>query len=229
MGGFAADRRHGNHVELIHDVRQNPLTIGTGHEVVGGNRFVGKVDAGAFDVEMSAAIGTVVAQRNQSAGRVNVNAILFVGKVRAAGAARRKNQIRFAAVGGNPDQIGVAGLTAIERAVFAVVGVAAQKNDFGAVRRKHRVAVDRQRFGELHRRSAGGGNFPELAAFAGPGNVGDPFSIRRPGRLKFGGFAGGEPLRFSAWQIERVKMGHRGKRELSCRPAIPRDRESGEP
>jgi len=120
----------------------------TGHpgsdQIVRRDRLFKEIEPLSFHLQVRAAIRPVVAQGKESAGGVNVNAIFLVREMRAARAARRKNQIRFAAIGRNPDQISIAGLSAIECAVFTVVGIAAQQNNLGAVGGKNRVAVNRQ-------------------------------------------------------------------------------------
>src|SRR5437868_15215830 len=120
---------------------EDPLTIGTGHKIVGWNRLFEKEESLSLHLQMRAAIGSVVTQGNESTRCVHVNAILFVCKMRTARATGRKNQIRFSAIGWNPDQIGIGRLPSIERAVFAVIRVAAQQNDFCSVWRIRRIAV----------------------------------------------------------------------------------------
>src|SRR5262249_22874877 len=117
---FAADGRHGNDIELVLNMGENPLAVGTWNEIVRRNRLIGKVDAGALDDQVRSTIGAVITQRNKSAGRIDVNAIFFVGEMRAVGAARGKNEIGLAAVSGNPDEIVVLRLGVIEGAIFAV-------------------------------------------------------------------------------------------------------------
>ena len=126
-------------------MREHPLAIRAWHDVVGGDRFLREVQPLSFHHEMSAAVRAVVAQRDQTLRGVNIDAIFVVGEMRPARSARRQNQIGVAAVRGNPDKIGVGGLPAVERAVFAVIRVAAQQDNFRAVRRPGRIAVHSQR------------------------------------------------------------------------------------
>src|SRR5262245_20366543 len=139
---------------------------------------------------MSAAIGSVITKGYQTTGRVHIHAIFFMSEMRASGAAGRQNQIGFAAIGGNPDKIVVLRLAAIEAAVFAVVGIAAEQHDARAIRRKDGIAVDGERFRELYGSAARRGNLPKLPALAGPGDIGDPLAVRRKRRLERSGFSG---------------------------------------
>src|ERR1700751_5541250 len=163
---------------------------------------------------MSAAIGPVITKGYQSAGCVDIHAIFFMSEMRAAGAASRQNQISFAAVGGNPDQIVVLRLAAIEAAVFAVVGIAAEQYNARAIGRKDGIAVDGERFRELYGSATRRGNLPKLPAFAGPGDIGDPLAVRRKRRLERSRFSGVELLRFSRREIECIEMSHRRKGKL---------------
>ena len=90
-GGFAPHRRHGQHEKLIHDVRENPLAVGAGYHVVGGNRLFKEIKSLPLHLQMGAAVGSVVAQRNEAGRSVNIDAIFFGGEMGAAGAARGKN------------------------------------------------------------------------------------------------------------------------------------------
>jgi len=182
---FPAYDRHGNHVELIHHMREDPLAIGARHDVIRRDRLLEKVQSLSFHDEVCAAVRAVVAQRHQSLRRVNVDAVLFVGEMRAARSTRGQNQVCVSAVRGNPDEIGVLRLAAVEGAVFPVIGVAAKQDDFRAVRRPRRIAVHRQRLRQLHWCSARCRDFPELPAVARPGHVNEGLAIRRPCRLKF--------------------------------------------
>ena len=120
---------------------QYPLAVGTRLKVVGRNGLIDEIQTLALDHQMRAAIGAVVAEREQTLRRVYVDAILLVRKVRTTGAARRQNQICIATVGGNPDQISVSSLAAIEFTVFTIVGIPTQRYDPGSVRRPRGIAV----------------------------------------------------------------------------------------
>src|SRR5262249_4248507 len=167
-GSFAGDVGHGHQVKLVHDVRQRPLTVGTRNNIVRGNRFFGEVEALALDLEMSAAVGAVVADGNETSLRVDVDAVLLIGEMWAACAAGGNDQVRLAAVGGNPDEICIEGLATIETAIFAIVSIAAKEDDAGAIRRESGIAIHGERLRELLRLAAGSRNFPELTAFSGP-------------------------------------------------------------
>src|SRR5712692_1128429 len=100
----------------------------------------------AFDLKMRPPVGAVIAQRHESLRRVHVDAVFVVCEMWAACAARRQNQIGFSALRGNPDEIGVSGLPAIELAILAVVGISAQRHDARAIGRPSRIAVHAGRF-----------------------------------------------------------------------------------
>ena len=95
--------------------------------------------------------------------------------------------------------------------VVAVVGIATKQNYARTVRRERRIAIHCERFGKLNWCAARTGNLPELAAIARPGNVGNPFSIWRPGGLERRNLSGCNLLRFTGRNIERVEMGHGGE------------------
>jgi len=65
--------------------------------------------------------------------------------MRAAGPPRGKNQVGIAAIRGNPDEVGVLGLTTVKGAVFAIIGVAAKQDNFCAVGRPRGSAVNGMR------------------------------------------------------------------------------------
>ena len=64
----------------------DPLPVGTRLKVIGRNGLIEEIQTLALDHQMGAAIGAVVAERNQTLRRVYVDAILLVRKVRPAGA-----------------------------------------------------------------------------------------------------------------------------------------------
>src|SRR2546429_7107469 len=162
--------------------------------------------------QVRAAIRAVVTKRNESLWRVNVNAVFFIREMRPARAACGQDELGVAALGGNPHEDGVAGLPAIEAAVLAVVGVAAQQHDARAVRRPHRIAVDRQRFGELLGLAAACGNLPKLPALIVPTDIGDPPAVGRPSRLKFRRIAAGQALWLAVRKVEGVKIDRKSTR-----------------
>src|ERR1700730_11462671 len=190
---------------------QHPLTIRTGLHVIGGDWFFREEYSLALDLKMRAAVGAVVTQGNQSLGRVNVNAILFMCKMRAARAASRQDQASVAAVRRNPYQVRIRSLPDIESAVFTIIGIAAQRHDSGAIGRPCWIAIDPRRLRQLLRRSSRRWHFPELPAFIRPSYVHEHLAIRRPCRLKFASAAGGHAARLSAGQVKGIKMSQRGK------------------
>ena len=146
---FASDNRHGDHIELIHHMGEHPLPIGTGLKVIGRNGFFEEKDSYPFDQQVRSAVGAVVAEGEQTLRRVYVDAILLVRKVRPAGAARRQNKVGIATVGGNPDQISISSLAAIEFTVFTIVGIPTQRYDLGSIRRPRWIAVHAKDFDNI--------------------------------------------------------------------------------
>ena len=195
-------------------MRKHPLTIRTRHNVVRGNWLFEEIESLAFDHEVCPAVRAVVAQGDEALRRVNVNAVLVVGEMRPACSARGQDQVGAAAVGGNPDEVGVPRLPAVEGTVFAVISIAAQQNNFRAIGRPRGIAVHGKRLRQLHRCSASCGNFPELPAVAGPGHISDGLAIRRPSGLKFAAVCGGEPLGPAAGQVHGEEVRHGGENEF---------------
>src|SRR5438876_11685317 len=130
---FASRGRQGHQVKLVHDVRQGVLAIRARLDIIGRNRLLEEVHALPLYHQVRAAIRAVVTKRNESLWRVNVTAVFFIREMRPARAACGQDELGVAALGGNPHEVGVAGLPAIEAAVLAVVGVAAQQHDARAV------------------------------------------------------------------------------------------------
>ncbi len=211
---LSAYDRHGNDIELIHHMRENPLAVGARHDVTRGNRLLSEEQPLSFHHEVCPAIRAVVAQRDQPLRRVNVDAVLFVREMRAARSARRQNQVCVSPVRGNPDEVGVFSLAAVAGTVLPVISVAPQQDNFRAVRRPCRITVHRQGLGQLHRCSARGRDFPKLPAIARPGHINEGPPIGRPSRLKFMCVFTRQPPRFAAGQIHRVEMRHGGESQL---------------
>ena len=61
-GRFAAHLGHGRDVELVHDVRQHPVSVGAGEHIVGGVGLIGKAQRRRLHLQVRAAVGAVVAQ-----------------------------------------------------------------------------------------------------------------------------------------------------------------------
>jgi len=120
-----------------------------------------------------AAVGAVVAERNQAGLGVEIDAVFLVRKVRLAGSARGNNQIGGPAIGGEPDEVGTSRDAEVKRAVVAVVGVAAQRDDAVAVGRPRRIAIESGCFCKNFWCATGGRNFQNLPAGSGPGDVSD--------------------------------------------------------
>ena len=95
---LAAHLGHGHHVELVHDVGQDPVAVGAHAHVVRGNGLFGKVEPLALHLDVRAAVGTVVTKGDEpSSTGVQIDAVLFVCEVRFARAPRRNDQTRWPA------------------------------------------------------------------------------------------------------------------------------------
>ena len=159
-------------------MREYPLAVGAGYDVVRRNRLLGEVQSLSFHDQVGAAVRSVIAQRHQALRRVNVDAVPITREMRPACSARGQNQVGLSSLRGNPNEVGVLRRSAVEGAVFPVIRVAAEQHDFCAVRRPGRIAVHRQGFRQRHRSSTGRRDFPQLPAVARPGHVNDGLAIR---------------------------------------------------
>jgi len=105
--------------------------------------FVGIGEPGFADYfDDAAAVGAVVAERNEAGVGVDVDALGLRSKVGMNGATRGENQVGVAAFGGQPDEIDVdgSGVPFIELLDVTLAG-SADGNDALAIRRKSEVAI----------------------------------------------------------------------------------------
>src|SRR5207302_7145006 len=98
-------------------MREYPLAVGAGHDVVRRNRLLGEVQSLSFHDQVGAPVRSVIAQRHQALRRVNVDAVPLIREMRSACSARGQNQVGLSSLRGNPNEVGVLRLSAVEGAV----------------------------------------------------------------------------------------------------------------
>src|SRR5882724_4557691 len=193
---------------------QHPLAVRTWLDIVRGHRLFRIKYPLTLYLNMRAPVRPVIAQRNESLWRINVDTLLVMREVRAACAASRQDQIGIATVSGNPNKVCICGLSAVELAVFPVIRVPAQRHNFRRIRRPRWIAVHSSRFRQLLRCSSCRRYSPQLPALVRPGYVSECLAVRRPSRLKFPRVAARHATRLSVGQIQRVQACERGKCQL---------------
>ena len=173
-----------------------------------GSGSLGRITGLAGDGQMRAAIGAVVAHRDQALGRRQVDSIGLAGEVGPARAASGADDGGVAPFGGNPDEVehrsGTMGR------FHSCLSRGSQGNDSLAVGRPDRIAVERAGAREpLGLALAVGGPLPDVAALGRPAHVRQCLAIGRPARVKLPRVGGREPPRLAVGQVQHVKLRQR--------------------
>ena len=155
--------------------------------------------------------GRVATGRRSVFHVINSRGVAIEGGLLIAIRGQRHDGMSGAAIGGHPANVLDVALIFGEPSMLG----AFDEKELRAVGRPLRRRIISGKFAELHGRSAGGRNFPKLAAVrVRPGDVGNPFGVRRKDWFVFAHTAGGQAARLASGQIHEPDLSHGAEGDL---------------
>ncbi len=169
---------------------------------------------------MGAAVGTIETHRDEPALRVHVDAVALRAEVGVSGSPSGHDQVGVPAFGGHPDEVEAGTRSEVPGPHEVLQSRSPKGHDPRAVPRPDRVPVVGRKAGEpLRLLLPVRADLPDVPPLVGPGDVGQPLAVGRPGGLELPGLRRSEATGSSQGNVHHVEVGQRREGEA---PAVGR-------